>query len=71
MKKIFNVFTIVVLLFDYFVYSGWRWIIDHETCTIGGIQQICWGVSPLPTFIMTFAAIILTALMIMDWICEK
>ena len=64
MKKLFIFGTIgsIIAIFDWFVYSGWGWILEHNTCTINGISGICWGVSPFPTYVITMIAIILTLL---------
>ena len=71
MKRKFDgvliVFTIFVIALDYFIYCGWKFIIDHETCVIEGIKQICWGSSPMPTYAITFSAMILTLLASMMW----
>jgi len=66
--KIFDKICIGVFVFafDCFVYSGWQWIFEHNICYIKNIEtgelveQICWGVSPLPTIMFTFAAIFIT-----------
>ena len=64
MKKIFVFGTtgIIIAFFDWFVYSGWEWILEHNTCTINGMSGICWGVSPFPAYVITIIAIILTLL---------
>lgn len=49
--------------FDYVVYSGWMWIVEHDYYCIGnyeGTGQICriwFEVNPTPLFIITGLAI--------------
>lgn len=57
---IFGATGIIIALFDWFVYSGWVWISEHNTCNINEVAGICWGVSPFPTYIVTIIAIVLT-----------
>ena len=44
---------VIIGWFDWFVYSGWQWILEHSTCTISGMTGICWGVSPFPAYAVT------------------
>jgi len=69
MKKIRGkdvAFGVLVALFDLFLIEGWKWIIERDSCLMTDITtgemipQICWGTSPTPMFLMTFAGIILT-----------
>ena len=62
MKKylFFGTSGIIIAIFDWFVYSGWVWVLEHNTCIISGVSGICWGVSPFPAYVITIIAIILT-----------
>jgi sulfite exporter TauE/SafE len=53
---------ILIGALDWFVYSGWMWILEHKSCIIGGVEQICWDMSPIPTFLITGIAIAVTIL---------
>ena len=52
--------TSIVIIIDKFTYDGWQWIVEHESCKIGGIEQICWGVSPFPAYLFTLIAFLIT-----------
>jgi hypothetical protein len=54
------IFTIVTIIVDKFIYDGWQWILEHQTCKINNIETICWGVSPFPTYALTLFAFFLT-----------
>lgn len=58
----FNVilFTTIMIILDKFTYDGWKWIAEHQTCTINGMQQICWGTSPFPTYGFTLIVLGIT-----------
>jgi len=57
---------IFVSLADWYIISGWQWIIEHKSCILNDIQTgepistICWDLSPIPIYIVTFAGIIIT-----------
>lgn len=58
---------LIIAWFDYFIYLGWQWIFKYNYYCIesfnGDGQKICqiwFDLNPLPTLILTIAAIVIT-----------
>jgi hypothetical protein len=48
--------------FDWYVYSGWKFISEHNSCIMGGVKTICWSVNPYPVYAITLIAALVTFL---------
>jgi hypothetical protein len=53
-----------VSLADWYIISGWQWVIEHKSCILNDVQtgksisMICWDISPIPIYIITLIGII-------------
>lgn len=53
-----------IILIDWYIISGWQWIIKHKSCILNNIQTgepistICWDLSPIPVYIFTLVGLV-------------